>query len=1169
MGSPTDMAATPDPDEASVLVSPAQPLDGAKAPDPGQAPANTEGAKAASKSKPVTGTMPTPNTTSLNLNNIASAVAACKLGLPDQLKAAVDACDAVVSARDPDGRTCLHYAAGCGQDECVEVLLTRNADPRARDLEGNVPLHLAASHGQPMCAYNIAKACPLSCLARNLRKQTPVDLAAACERGEVLNAMLLACAGEASDSAVKAMKRLLEQGAVPDTWAPNGSSALMLAAAANGTSALRVLLSSGATLELQDALGRSALMFAAGNCAMDTTIALLDAGGCLAQRDRRGRSVLDYAPEDSEVRRMLRERLDALEAVANKRQADLLASLDEERPPSAQQQQQAGQAASKGGKKRKKKSKGVTKAAARPVPVKSPTPSSSGEGQGNGGEDSEGLTCEDCPPFSPQQNGVIAHEQAAGIAAVECSSKDGAVGILGVSDARSREESAATGMGEDGSLSDDEGGIEEEAEPMKDWQTVVGPRGKGKQKREEPSAGFSLPLVSVGLPPPPPPPPAAGGRTSKPRLVPASLAALPPVAPLTPPHPHDAPGSRGALHLSHRRCGSGHSLSSLGSAESYITKDSDCHSLLSTMSMDTVASSYGANGATGAGLIGVHKGQQQRMPPTLAHFLRGVMGGSPCPTPTRRSSIGASVGPSPLHGTSVGAVAGAEVAGFANGHSVSTASGKGVGEPIVQSSGDGAAPPCFKAALLGAASAAAVGSVATTPAQTIGMATSPSGPLPGLATGQGSSGLEAASQVLAGAAAAQCSAAPAPVAALGSSAQVNGVQLSAAASAAGLKGVSNGTDFEGSHCPCCSGNAAGDSLAQQLQAARAEAEALRAQLRREAVSHERELASILDDAAQHEAKVVDAAVMAERMRVVSLLNAWGMPQTLVMQMVHSWSLQADTVAAGMDGGGSRSGSGSASSGTSLWGRNLSGGSGSGRGLAAAFGVPDAAVAALGLARLSSTDPQAAAAVAQASPMQATTATPSTRVRTSSDGCDGRRSTQPSVAVPVAGLSARLDPELREFDSKLGCSPEVGRQLPAIGPGTKRVPAGSAPASASLAHVSSSPHAVDPSSYSASFPGLLGMPGLRLLECCLDLDLRSEYKDNRCAFVAPPRSDGSGSSGGEGPSSFSSRSSPSMRSSTGDVDIGGGASPSACLMTDFVSGGHIDLRSIPSVELQAA
>lgn len=43
-------------------------------------------------------------------------------------------------------------------------------------------------------------------------------------RLQVLNAMLLACSGDATSVAVDAMQYLLQEGAVPDTWAPNGSS---------------------------------------------------------------------------------------------------------------------------------------------------------------------------------------------------------------------------------------------------------------------------------------------------------------------------------------------------------------------------------------------------------------------------------------------------------------------------------------------------------------------------------------------------------------------------------------------------------------------------------------------------------------------------------------------------------------------------------------------------------------------------------------------------------------------------------------------------------------------------------------------------------------------------------------------------------------------------------
>ena len=63
--------------------------------------------------------------------------------------------------------------------------------------------------------------------------------------------MLLACAGIKSADALEAIAALLRAGAVPDTWAPNGSSALMLAAAVDSVDAMRTLLANGATVELQ------------------------------------------------------------------------------------------------------------------------------------------------------------------------------------------------------------------------------------------------------------------------------------------------------------------------------------------------------------------------------------------------------------------------------------------------------------------------------------------------------------------------------------------------------------------------------------------------------------------------------------------------------------------------------------------------------------------------------------------------------------------------------------------------------------------------------------------------------------------------------------------------------------------------------------------------------
>ena len=180
-----------------------------------------------------------------------------------------------------------------------------------------------------MCAYQLAAADPSVCLARNAKQQTPIQLAAASEKGEVrrsqgaacglhcaalhwrtaqvqpgrpgcasrralflgrlpqvLNAMLLAAAGHASAEALEAVRGLLAAGAVPDTWAPNGSSALMLAASVDCAEGVALLLGSAASLELQDALGRTALMFAAGNAAAAALTALLDAGASVSIRDR-------------------------------------------------------------------------------------------------------------------------------------------------------------------------------------------------------------------------------------------------------------------------------------------------------------------------------------------------------------------------------------------------------------------------------------------------------------------------------------------------------------------------------------------------------------------------------------------------------------------------------------------------------------------------------------------------------------------------------------------------------------------------------------------------------------------------------------------------------------------------------------------------------------------
>ena len=235
-------------------------------------------------------------------------------------------------------------------------LLLEKADADApslvvlQDADGNCPLHLGAL-ASPMASYLLAALAPQACLLPNSDGVTPIDMAMR-HGGEAVNALLLACSASASPQALDAIRALIAQGAVADTWAPNGQSSLMLAAAADSVEGVTLLLDTGASLELQDALGRTALMWAAGCNATKAMTALLDAGASVAQRDRRGRTAVDYTAEFPEARAVLDGRVKEMESKAAAAQEALLAELNAE---------EERKAASKANKKAKKKEKKVKK----------------------------------------------------------------------------------------------------------------------------------------------------------------------------------------------------------------------------------------------------------------------------------------------------------------------------------------------------------------------------------------------------------------------------------------------------------------------------------------------------------------------------------------------------------------------------------------------------------------------------------------------------------------------------------------------------------------------------------------------------------------------------------------------------------------------------------------
>ncbi len=60
---------------------------------------------------------------------------------------------------DSTGMTALHFAAGHGNLEILQILLQEGAEINFKDINGRSPLHLAASSGN-MDAINLLLVCP-------------------------------------------------------------------------------------------------------------------------------------------------------------------------------------------------------------------------------------------------------------------------------------------------------------------------------------------------------------------------------------------------------------------------------------------------------------------------------------------------------------------------------------------------------------------------------------------------------------------------------------------------------------------------------------------------------------------------------------------------------------------------------------------------------------------------------------------------------------------------------------------------------------------------------------------------------------------------------------------------------------------------------------------------
>ena len=146
-------------------------------------------------------------------------------------------------ARNKNGGTPLHMAAGKGHSEAIAALIDAGADPDARNKNGETPLRMAAGkgHSEAIAALIDAGADPD---ARNETGETPLHMAA----------------GKGPSEAIAA---LIDAGADPDARNENGNTPLDMAVFWGHTTAIAALIDAGADPDARNENGNTPLDMAA------------------------------------------------------------------------------------------------------------------------------------------------------------------------------------------------------------------------------------------------------------------------------------------------------------------------------------------------------------------------------------------------------------------------------------------------------------------------------------------------------------------------------------------------------------------------------------------------------------------------------------------------------------------------------------------------------------------------------------------------------------------------------------------------------------------------------------------------------------------------------------------------------------------------------------------
>ena len=222
-----------------------------------------------------------------------------------RLRTLVTASPDLVSSRDNQGKTPLHWAAAAGHQDLVEFLIANRADVNARDSNGATPLHWAAANGfEDVAALLIANHADVNAKAND--GGTPLYEAAFNGRKEVAQLLLASHAdvnirsntgatplvGAAFNGRKEVAELLLAAGAEVDAKANAGTTALYEAAARGRKEIVALLLAARADADARANNGSTPLWAAAFNGHTDAVELLLAARADVNARSNDGATPL-------------------------------------------------------------------------------------------------------------------------------------------------------------------------------------------------------------------------------------------------------------------------------------------------------------------------------------------------------------------------------------------------------------------------------------------------------------------------------------------------------------------------------------------------------------------------------------------------------------------------------------------------------------------------------------------------------------------------------------------------------------------------------------------------------------------------------------------------------------------------------------------------------------